>query len=613
MAALVILAAAIGGYWWLSHLDAPPSILLITIDTLRADHVGAYGRGRARTPTLDALAAGGIRFDAAYATAPLTLPSHISMLSGLLPVAHTVRTNDGYRVPAAVTLVSQRLASAGYRTGAFVGAAVLRRNTGIDRGFQTFDDPGQLAERRANVVIERAIAWLRAGENRPFFLWVHLYDPHLPYEPPAPHNGAATMYAGEIEYADAALQALLAAADARGSSLAVIVAADHGEGLGDHGELSHGALLYDETIRVPLIVRLPRAERRGMVESRPVSTAGIATTMLRLARLPVDGLATDILAASGQPVVAETLYLKQQLGWSPLYAVRDGAKKAIDAPRPEMYDLATDPGEEHNLASSRHDEATALNVRLHQAIDAAARLSIPPSETSPDADTQRQLAALGYVSGGGALRGVEAVGGVNPHERMAEWTAVESALARAQTGALAEAATLFEHVLATDPDNVLAIKFLGAYATDHRELARGIALNERLLATGLHTSDARRNLEVAYMRQGAELARAGHTREAIAVYRRVVEVSDANLDAHERLGALLHREGAVVDARHEFEFVLSRDPKRRAPALSLAILLLEAGEFQDAIRRLEPLAAGWEGAAQAQTYLREAKRQVQSK
>jgi arylsulfatase A-like enzyme/Tfp pilus assembly protein PilF len=610
---LIILAAVIGGWRWLSREDARPSILLVTIDTLRADHVGAYGSGRARTPTLDALAANGIRFDAACATAPLTLPSHVSMLSGLLPVAHTVRTNDGYRVPTGVTLVSEHLASAGYRTGAFVGAAVLRRDTGIDRGFQTFDDTGELAERRAGAVIERAMAWLRAGKARPFFLWVHLYDPHLPYDPPAPHTEAATPYAGEIEYVDAALRPLLEAAEALGPELAVIVASDHGEGLGDHGELSHGALLYEETIRVPLIMNLPRAQRRGTVESRPVTTAGVAATMLRLARLPAHGLAGDILAASGDPIVAETLYLKQQLGWSPLYAVRDGTKKAIDAPRRELYDLATDPGERRNLAPSRADEAAALNARLHQELDAAAHLAVAASDNPADSSTQRQLAALGYVSGGRTSRGVEAVGGVNPVERMAAWIAVEAALARAQAGALDEAAALFEQILANDPDNVLAIKFLGAYATDHGDLTRGIALNERLLGTGLHTEEARRNLEVAYMRQGAELARTGRTQAGIAVYRRVVALADGNLDAHERLGALLHREGAAAEARREFELVLSRDPHRRAPALSLAILLLEAGQLQDAIVRLEPLTAGWEGAAQAQTYLREARRLLESR
>src|SRR5688572_15347383 len=172
---LILLGAAIGGWRWLSHEGERPSILLVTIDTLRADHVGAYGSGRARTPTLDGLAADGIRFDAAYATAPLTLPAHVSMLSGLLPVAHTVRTNDGYRVPQGVPLIQERLRALGYRTAAFVGAMVLRRDTGIGRGFDMFDDAMDgRAERRAGTVVERAMWWLQSVQDRPTFLWVHL-------------------------------------------------------------------------------------------------------------------------------------------------------------------------------------------------------------------------------------------------------------------------------------------------------------------------------------------------------------------------------------------------------------------------------------------------------
>ena len=617
IALALVAAAAAGGWLWERQATERPSILLVTIDTLRADRVGVYGDPNARTPSLDALAARGIRFDAAYATAPLTLPSHVSILSGLLPVTHSVRTNDGYRVPDGITLVGRSLQEVGYRTAAFVGAMVLRRETGIDHGFQVFDDDmGALPERRADAVVQRAVAWLQSVDSAPTFVWVHLYDPHLPYDPPTRYASPARLYEGEIEYADAALGRLVEEAQMRAgrSGLAVIVTADHGEGLGEHGERSHGALLYDTTIRVPLIVRLPRDDRAGTVQARPVTTAGIAAAILRLAGRPANGLATSIMdAPEDEPVVAESLYLNQQLGWSPIYAIRHRGRKAIDAPVPELYEVHDDAGERHNLAAEQPGSVRELTDRLRRELVAAAHAAAAPMAAAADPKTAEALASLGYVSGGRIRAGVEPVAGTNPIERMPLWSEIEAGLERSLAGAQDEAERIFERVLAADANNVLAMKFLGAYAIERGDLARGIALNERVLAAGLHIEDARRNLMIAHERRGAELARAGSTRQAIVAYRRIIELDESNLDARERLGALLHRAGASAEAREAFEFVLARDPARRAPALSLAILQLEAGQVEDAVRRLEPLTSGWEGAGQAQAYLRAAQRRLASK
>ena len=615
-AALGLTAVAAAGWWTVASRDRRPSILLVTIDTLRADHVGAYGASGVRTPTLDALAAGGIKFEAAYTTAPLTLPAHVSMLSGRLPAGHTVRTNDGYRVPDGVSLVGSRLQATGYRTAAFVGASVLRRETGIASGFDVFDDEmAGAAERRAGAVVDRASNWLRRPGDGPVFLWLHVYDPHLPYDPPAPYGSGGRLYDGEIEYVDANLASLLQQAEAHAGAgrLAVIVVADHGEGLGDHGEASHGALLYDETIRVPLIVRRPDGAAAGTTESRPVSTAGVAAAILQFAGTPVDGLMPSILDDTPALVVAESLYLQQQLGWSALYASRDARWKVIDAPTPERYNLAVDPGERRSLTLADGDATRDAVSRLRRTLAVAASGAPTVAAAAVDAEAARRLAALGYVSGGRVASGVTPVGGVNPVDRMAIWRDVEAALERAQAGARDEAAAVFTRVLAADPENVLALKYLGAYAIDQGELDRGIALNERVLATGLHVDDARKNLTLAYDRHGAALARAGRTDEAIASYRRLVAIDDGNLDARERLGALLHRRGDATAARQQFEFVLAREPQRRAPALSLAILLLEAGQIDEAARRLEPLTTGWDGAVQAQAFYREARRRLDAR
>ena len=256
-------AALLGGVCASCGRGGPdrPDILLITIDTLRADRLGAYGARQIETPALDRLAREGIRFAAAYAVAPLTLPSHVSMLSGWLPAAHGVRTNDAFSVPAGVPLVAESLRDAGYNTAAFVGAFVLGRRTGIARGFAHFDDEvGPAGERRGDEVVRRAREWLaRRDPDRPFFAWVHLFDPHLDYDPPEPYRSryADRPYDGEVAYADHCVQSLIEflQQDARLDRTAIIAAADHGEALGDHGERSHGATLYESVIRVPLVVR----------------------------------------------------------------------------------------------------------------------------------------------------------------------------------------------------------------------------------------------------------------------------------------------------------------------------------------------------------------------
>ncbi len=594
------------------HRNARPSLLLITIDTLRADHVGAYGSGRVKTPALDALAAAGIRFNSAYATAPLTLPSHVSMLSGLPPAAHTVRTNDGFRVPAGVPLVADRLRESGYKTAAFVGAAVLRRETGLARGFDMFDDDlNGRAERRAEDVATRALAWI-GTTGSPAFVWIHLYDPHLPYDPPAPHARPNRLYEGEIEYVDGVVSTVIArATDHFGDRLAVVVAADHGEGLGDHGEVSHGALLYESTVRVPLIVRLPEGRRAGTVEDRPVSVSGIAGALLELADLPSRMAPSVLEPQENEPTVMETLYLRQQLGWSPLYAARSGDIKVIDAPDPELYNLERDHAEHQNAAAAHAGDLDRLRSRLRRELAAAAASAAEPERADADPARSQQLASLGYVTGGGGhTRGVEPPGGVNPAARISVWVDVEAGLEQAQAGRKDAAAAIFERVRARDPENVLAMKFLGALALERGDAARAIALNEAVLATGLHKADAKKNLVIAYHQAGAESARSGRTAAAIAQYEKLVALAPHDLDAHERLGALLHRAGRIVEARARFEQVLQADPQRRAPALSLAIIELEADNVDEAIKLLEPITEGWPGAPTARAYLEDARQRA---
>lgn len=645
--ALLVIAAAV---WWRLSTPASPGIVLITIDTLRADRVGAYGSKIARTPALDSVAAKGIRFNAAYATVPLTLPSHTSILSGRLPVEHSVRTNDGYRVPDNVPLVAETLRRTGYRTAAFVGSVVLRSSTGIGRGFDLFDDDmGQRAERPGGEVVQRAMKWLGSVGGARFFIWVHLNDPHLPYDAPEPF---ATEYSGhpyeaEVAYADHCVGTLLAELDRLGmlKRTTVIVAADHGEGLGDHGERSHGVLLYDSTIHVPLLIRPAGGAPSPSTVEQTVSTAQIEPTVLALANLPNDSAFPGLLKAGSTAdlVSAETLYLVQQLGWSPMYAARLGHFKVIDAPTPELYDLDTDPGEQRNLAAVHPEMVEGLREKLRHDLETAAQRAVKPSTASLDSNARSQLATLGYASGGGRIAvGFVPVAGIDPKERLDIWEEVERGIELSQRGNHAEARAVFESVLQHDPGNVLALKFLGAAALERGDLAQAIEYNQRVVETGLHQADALSNLALAYYRAGrldaaltsahaaihanashpmaranlllilqaigSERARADNTAGAIAAFQEAASIDPTNLDIAERLAAVLHRAGRVDEARRMFESVVAVAPDRREPQLSLAILDLEAGRLHDAVDRLERMGQDWPGAYRAQYYLGEAYR-----
>ena len=645
----MIVALLLGAVAYL-QLRTPrrPDIVLITIDTLRVDRVGAYGAKTVLTPAIDSIAAHGIRFTAAYSTVPLTLPSHVSILSGRLPVEHSVRSNDGYHVPNSVPLVAETLGRSGYRTAAFVGSSVLRSSTGISRGFQLYDDDmGQAAERPGGEVVERAIQWLRTLRGEPFFLWVHLNDPHLPYNPPEPYKSEYKdrPYDGEVAYADHCVGSLLAEVDRLGLSkkVAVILAADHGEGLGDHGERSHGVLLYDSTIHVPLIIRPVAQMRSAVIVAMPVSAAQTEPTILSLAGVPSDSALPGLLDHGAKPdtPVAETLYLAQQLGWSPMYVARSGSFKVIDAPEPELYDLETDPGELHDLAVDKPDTMQQLRNQLRGSLKTLANEAARPSRLTADAKALHKLASLGYVGDSGRIAtGFVAVGGINPKTRIAEWEQIEHGIELSLTNDQNAATSAFESVLREDSKNVLALKFLGAAALERGDLGQAIDYNQRVVSTGLHLADALSNLSLAYYRSGrldaaltsaraavhadpshraardnlllilqtvgSERARAGDIEKALAAFQDAENLDPSNLDVAERLAAVLHQAGRTSEAKQMFEFVVKSAPSRPKPKLSLAMIDLEEGHLQGAVSRLESISRGWAGAYQAQYFMGEA-------
>jgi arylsulfatase A-like enzyme len=417
-AALVVVGlAAIAGLWWTSRTTPPIGVVVVTLDTTRADRLSPYGFMNVSLPHLERLAREGVAFDQATTVAPLTLPAHTSLFTGLLPPNHGVRDNSDNALAEAHTTLAEVLLAHGFRTGAFVGSIVLDPARGLKQGFERYQAvpasdshaPGS-RQRRADEVMNDAIRWLDTVDGSRFFLWTHLYDPHRPYDPPEPYRSTYghNLYVGEIAFADSQIGSLLQALEQRQllDRTVVVVVGDHGESLGGHGERDHGIFIYEEALRVPLIVRVPglRPTRIGEI----VRLTDVMPTVLDLLDVPSppgDGVSLmDLMNGSTRDLnleaYSESLY-PQRLGWSPLRALRAGRFKLIDAPRPELYDLQDDSVEEKNIYDERRALAEQMTARLAVLAKGRGSTSTPQPQQGVSQELQAKLASLGYLSSAG--------------------------------------------------------------------------------------------------------------------------------------------------------------------------------------------------------------------
>ena len=571
------------------------NVLLVTLDTLRADRLGAYGRAGAGTPHLDALAAAGVRFDQAQAAAPLTLPSHATMLTGMLPPRHGLRDNGEGSLPPDVPSLAEHLRTAGYRTGAFVGTFVLDRRYGLGRGFERYDDeiprvPGRLdAERPGALVVDRALAWLAEPNpaRGPFFAWVHLFDAHAPYAPPEPYAARfpGDPYQAEVALVDAQVGRLLAALRERGEQARtlIVVAGDHGESLGEHGELTHGLFLYQSTLRVPLLVVAP-----GVVPPRavaePVGLADLAPTIAALLGVPLavsmDGrdLSSALTAGAEPPradVYAETRY-PASFGWAPLAAIRRSGSKFVEAPRPELYDLASDPTEQRDLRAERRREA----AELAHALAALAKPERTAAPAADDAESRALLRSLGYAGSAAAPVGP---GNRDPKDVAALHRAYETAQQAHSDGRLEEAAQRLRPLLEEDPGNPV---FLAAYARvlrDRRRLAEAVIAYRQ--AAGLAPRDPQIWYEL-----GTALQQAGESVESRRALEQALRQDPRLADAHNALGVSFAAEGRPTEASEHFRRAVGVDPRHARAWNNLGNALRE-------LRRLDEAAAAYERAA----------------
>jgi len=481
---------------WSATVSSRPNVVLVSIDTVRADHLGCYGASGVATPTLDGLARDGILFERAIAQVPLTYPSHASILTGLYPFQNGAQDFTSPPLDSRFRTIAQALREHGYSTGAVVSSFALDHSWGLARGFDFYDDAFSqesynkreldLVERKAEESVTHALNWLKKVPRRPFFLWLHLYDPHSPYHPPEPFRSkfADHPYDGEIAYADQQLGRLIEWVKSAGlyDKTLVVVTSDHGESLGDHGEKEHGFFLYNSTLHVPLIIKPPARSRYKPGRNQSiVEIAGIPATVLRLTAIvdPMTKVASSGLlggAGDSQLAYSETFYPFNSFGWSPLHSLQSGRFHFIEAPSAELYDVAADPDEKNNLAPSQGAAVAVLRQKLQAILQKASFKYAPvtPSTLSPQA--QEKLRALGYFAYHSLVPQPTLLKGLpDPKTKLSEFNALLEAQDAVHARDFARGQALLNAIRAKDPGMYIVPFYLGESALAQREWDQGSA------------------------------------------------------------------------------------------------------------------------------------------
>jgi arylsulfatase A-like enzyme/Tfp pilus assembly protein PilF len=562
--------------------------VLVSIDTLRADRLPAYGYSRGSTPALDRVAREGVLFEGVYSPVPLTLPAHVSLFTGLVPPRHGVRDNIGFALGAGPRTLAERFQSAGFATGAAVSAYVLRAATGMARGFDAFDDAMEIeggsealgsAQRDGAAAVESLGRWVEAQGGRRFFAFLHLYEPHTPWAPPAAHARFAHPYDGDVAYADELVGRFLERLRSSGvlDRAIVAVTADHGEGLHDHGEEEHGMFLYREAVHVPLIVRLPGGARGGTRVKGTAALVDVAPTLLEMAGLPaeaMDGASLREAMASGRtpsrPVYSETFFPRYHFGWSELFAVTDDRHRFIRAPRPELFDVARDPAEKTNLYADGAAVAAPMNAWLERQVQVGA--VAPPQAVS--AETQEKLQALGYVgtAGAHALAGSDLP---DPKDRIADVEELRKAITLRRSGQLAESVVQYRKVLERNPRMIDAWEGLGFSLSDLGRAREAVAALDQAVKVDPTRSAA--HLTLARIQ-----ALQGDTERAVK-HAEIAAQRDPG-QAFEVLAQLSMDRGDPARAARFAARSLEADDRREMSHFILGEVARKQGRYEDALR-----------------------------
>ncbi len=603
------------------------NLLIISVDTLRADRLGTYGYRQNQTPHIDRWADEGVLFERAYAEVPLTLPSHSTLFTATLPFFHGVRDNAGFSLPEEAVTLAEILQPAGYETAAFISSYVLDSRFGLDQGFEHYDDEvgseraallsAASLRRDAATTTDRFLSWLETRGGRPFFAWLHFYDPHAPF---------AGSYDQQVSAVDRSIGRLDRFLREKGllQSTHLFFLADHGESLGEHGESAHGFFVYDATLRIPFILR-PAASfevrKKRVVE--PVSLVDVMPTALRLLdlRAPQSAQGRSLLTAlSGgrtrpRPLYAESFLPRLQFGWGALESVRWGEHKLIDAPRPELYDLESDPGETRNLFSAQRALGNQLRETLRQIKSRFSSQSADSARNSVDPETAQRLAALGYVALAAPTTAVEGSSGVDPKDRIEAFEEYQAvlpmvknrssaqsalerisglrsrfpdlrglyeleALAHQSAGDLRRGVVAYRKALEENPDNHLARANLGQLQLQLQEFEAAEETFREVLSGNDTDYRSRNNLALL-------LRMRGQHSEALGQLQRVVETADDYATGWTNLGISLVLADRLEEAEAAFRKAIRLEPETAAGHLHLGRLLARLGRTEEARRELQ--------------------------
>jgi choline-sulfatase len=581
------------------------NLLLITLDTTRADRIHAYGFNDIETPNLDRLAREGVLFEHAFAPAPLTLPAHSSIFTGKFPPAHGVRDNGGFFLDDRETTLAERLQAKGFTTGGFVGAYVLDHKWGVAQGFQTYFDDFDLSkyqslslgsvDRPGNEVADKALAWLEhaATSGSRFFGWVHFYDAHSPYSPPEPFKSRyqGHPYLGEIAFVDSQVGRLLAFLDEHDlmKNTIVVAMADHGESLGEHGEATHGFFVYQSTTHVPLLIRAPYDAMQGRRVTDTVRSIDVLPTTLELLGVRTgehfDGqssvpLMTGAKKELGLAAYSEAIYPRFHFGWSDLRALTAGRYKYIAAPRPELYDLEQDPAESTNIYPQRQ----ALGDRMNQELVALERGMSGSGTASKavevDPDARERLAALGYVGTFVTTASPDRAGLADPKDKIALFNLMTQARETSRHDKSSdEGLHALQNVVAQDPHVIDAWFMLGNEFYRRGEFSRAIDHYKRAL-------DLKPDYDLVVINMANAYRAMGRDQEAMVGYRRFMALDPKNAQIRYEAAQIMIDNGEIADAETELRRALELEPTLAAARNALGVIALKHGDTAGAEREI---------------------------
>ncbi|MGA7293066.1 MAG: sulfatase-like hydrolase/transferase [Terriglobales bacterium] len=597
----------------------PLNVVLITIDTLRADHVGCYGYKQIKTPNIDSLAAEGTRFDRAFAVVPVTLPSHTSIMTGTYPMFSGMHDFSGNKLSPLQPTLASVLKLDGYETGAVIAAAVLDSRFGLNQGFDFYYDNFNFSrldeanldemERPGNVVADVTLDWLAKNSQKKFFLWMHLYDPHFPYNPPEPYatEYATHLYDGEIAFADAQVGRLLRFLKEKGiyKNTLIVLCGDHGESLGEHGEKTHGFFIYNATMHVPLIIRLPESRLpENDTVADPVSLVDLMPTILGVVGLDVPSqvqghsllaeLQGDRQASDHRPgespaekqaerdrtLYGETFLPRIHFNWSELRGSENTKYHFIDAPRPELYDLTRDPGELHNLFTDKSAVAAEMRSKLAAMIREYSAGKELAEKTGLDPALMERLKSLGYAGfSGGSDPTISSRNLPDPKDRIVTYELISDAVSESQHGHYQESIDKLKKVVITEPNSVPAHYLQGL---DYYHLKMFAEAVDELQKTVQLSPD----YALAFFNLGMAQAHAGQIDAAITTLQKTLQLDGTNFEAAYNLGVAYIQKSELEPAAEAFRQTVAIDPGLARGHRALGETLIYQGKLDEAVTEL---------------------------